>query len=247
MVDKRVSINGVKIYPFYSMDELVSFVIDKKQILIAINAGKIGRVDDEFRKLVDENIGYADGVGALKAIKKVGFKDASKIPGCDIWLKIIEQQYNSASFYFVGGKQDIIEKVVGKLKKDFPGINIVGYRNGYIKDNEEENLLIRDIVEKKPQYIFVAMGSPKQELLMSKLLCFHKALYQGLGGSFDVYTGTVKRTPQWLIDIGIDGPYRVITAFSKARWHRFWSDLLIMIKIVIGVYEIKVLDINKRQ
>jgi UDP-N-acetyl-D-mannosaminouronate:lipid I N-acetyl-D-mannosaminouronosyltransferase len=242
MKEKRVSVNGVKIYPFISMEDLIDYVVDKKNLLIAINAGKIGRVDDDFRNMVSENIGYADGIGALKAIKKAGFKDASKIPGCDIWLKIIERQYKISTFYFVGGKQEIIEAVIKKLKIDYPGINIAGYRNGYIKNTSEEELLIQDIVEKKPEYVFVAMGSPKQELLMKKMLRFHKALYQGLGGSFDVYTGSVKRTPQWLIDMGVDGPYRVITSFSKARWNRFWSDLAIMIKIAFGFYEIKVTD-----
>jgi len=238
MTDKRVSVNGIKIYPFTSMNELVDYVVDKKQILIAINAGKIGRVDDEFRKLVSDNIGYADGIGALEALKMAGFTESVKIPGCDIWLKIIERKQESSTFYFVGGKQEVIEGVVAKLKIDYPGINIVGSRNGYLKTNEEEDALVKDIVEKKPEYVFVAMGSPKQENLMKKMMSQHKALYQGLGGSFDVYTGQVKRTPQWLINIGFDGPYRVITSFSKNRWKRFWSDFSIMQKIKKGSYDI---------
>ena len=241
-MSKRVSVNGIKIYPFKSMEELIDFVVDKKQLLIAINAGKIGRVDDDFRQLVSDNIGYADGIGALKAIKKAGFKDAAKIPGCDIWLKIIERQYKTSSFYFVGGKQEVIDEVISGLRKDYPGINIVGYRNGYIKNELEEESLIKEIVEKQPEYVFVAMGSPKQENLMKKMMIHHKALYQGLGGSFDVYTGQVKRTPQWLINFGFDGPYRVITSFSKNRWKRFWSDLKIMKKIKKGVYPIEVVE-----
>lgn len=242
MTNKRISVNGIKIYPFTSMNELVDFVVDKKQILIAINAGKIGRVDDEFRQLVSDNIGYADGIGALEAIRKAGFKDAEKIPGCDIWLKIIERKYRVSSFFFVGGKQEVIDDVVEKLNKDFPGINIVGYRNGYFKDKTEEEALVKEIEEKKPEYVFVAMGSPKQENLMKKMMIRHKALYQGLGGSFDVYTGQVKRTPQWLINLGFDGPYRVITSFSRNRWKRFWSDLKTMRKIRKGAYPIEVVE-----
>lgn len=238
MTYKRVSVNGIKIYPFNSIDELVDFVVNKKQILIAINAGKIGRVDDEFRKLVGDNIGFADGIGAIAAIKKAGYPDAKKIPGCDIWLKIIERKYQSSSFFFVGGKQEVIENLIVRLNKDYPGINIVGYRNGYIKSGEEEDALLREIVDKRPEYVFVAMGSPKQENLMKKLMAHHKALYQGLGGSFDVYTGQVKRAPQWLINIGFECPYRLITSFSKNRWQRFWSDLKIMKKIKKGAYDI---------
>lgn len=77
----------------------------------------------------------------------------------------------------------------------------MNYRNGYLKTPEERKALIEDIAEKKPDVVFVAMGSPKQELLMEEMLERHPAIYQGLGGSFDVYTGAVKRAPNggWTI------------------------------------------------
>lgn len=90
----------------------------------------------------------------------------------------------------VGSKQPVIEKTISRLKEDFPGIQITGYRNGYIQTETEQEELIEDIKTKQPDVIFVAMGSPKQELLMEKMYQAHPAIYQGLGGSFDVYTGT---------------------------------------------------------
>ena len=63
------------------------------------------------------------------------------------------------------------------------GIHIIGYRDGYIKANEERERLIKDITEKRPDVVFVAMGSPKQELLMEEIQHRHKAIFQGLGGS----------------------------------------------------------------
>ena len=245
MIEKKALVNGVQIYPFTSMDELVDFVQDKKQILMAINAGKIGRVDDEFRLLIRDNIGYADGVGAQVALKKAGFKDASKIPGCDVWLKIVEKKYKTASFYLVGGKQEVINETVAKLKNDFPGINILAHRNGYLKSEEEKEALINDVASKKPDVVFVAMGSPTQENLMKRMIAKHPALYQGLGGSFDVYTGHVKRAPQWLMKLGIEGPYRVITSFNKNRWERCKSDFKIMANILLGKYKIEQITDNK--
>lgn len=102
-------------------------------------------------------------------MKKKGYKDVVKIPGCELWLKIIASLYQSnKSFYLVGGKQEVIEGTVNKLKNEFEGIQIVNYRNGYIQTEEEREALIEDVVKKKPDVVFVAMGSPKQELLMEE-------------------------------------------------------------------------------
>ena len=86
----------------------------------------------------------------------------------------------------------------------------MGYRNGYLSTEEDKALLIADIVEKRPDVVFVAMGSPKQELLMEEMLQQHKAIYQGLGGSFDVFTEYVKRAPQWWVNNNLEWFYRLI-------------------------------------
>ncbi|MBO7506503.1 MAG: WecB/TagA/CpsF family glycosyltransferase, partial [Paludibacteraceae bacterium] len=104
-----------------------------------------------------------------------------------------------------------------KLRKDYPGINIVGYRNGYIKTDEERNALIADVAEKKPDVVFVAMGSPKQELLMMDMEAQHPAIYQGLGGSYDVYTGHVKRAPAWWQNHNLEWLYRLINQPSRIK------------------------------
>ena len=65
--------------------------------------------------------------------------------------------------------------------------------------------------------VFVAMGSPKQELLMQKMLARHKAIYQGLGGSFDVFTGHVKRAPQWWVSHNVEWLYRLIHQPSRIK------------------------------
>ena len=110
----------------------------------------------------------------------------------------------------VGGKQQIINETVEKLRFEYEDIQIVGYRNGYIKTDEEKRQLIDDIVEKKPDVVFVAMGSPKQELLMEEIQRQHRAIFQGLGGSFDVYTGHVQRAPKWWVEHNLEFAYRLI-------------------------------------
>lgn len=202
--------NGVNVYPFTSEAELLNYIDEKKGILVAINAEKILHATDQTRAIINRNIGYCDGAGAQKALQQRGFKSACKIPGCELWLKIINKFYKVKSFYLIGGKPQIIEETVAKLRGEFEGIRIIGYRDGYIQTEEERQRLIDDVAEKKPDVVFVAMGSPKQELLMEEMQRKHQAIYQGLGGSFDVYTGHVLRAPRWWVDHNIEFAYRLI-------------------------------------
>ena len=193
---ERISLNGVMVYPFTSEEQLLTYVDEHKGILVAINAEKILHATSQTRSIINRNLGYCDGAGAMMALKQKGIKDACKIPGCELWLKIVRRFYKEKTFYLVGGKQAVIEETVNKLLKEDPGIQIVGFRNGYLKEENAEENLIEDIVSKKPDVVFVAMGSPKQELLMERIQERHQAIFQGLGGSFDVYTGHVQRAPK---------------------------------------------------
>jgi len=205
-----VDINGIKIFCQSSRGELIDLAFADKKSLIAVNAEKILHANDRTRELFSRNIGFSDGVGAVWALKRKGFKDAVKIPGCELWLDIIGSSYHDKSFYLVGAQQDVIDNTVAKLNREFPGIRIVNYRNGYIRDGVEKRDLISDIVMRKPDVVFVAMGSPKQEELMVEMQKAHPAVYLGLGGSFDVYVGAVKRAPDWWVRHNMEWTYRLI-------------------------------------
>ena len=226
MTDITVSLNGINIYPFKTFEELLGYVNDRKGILVAINAEKILHATDQTRAIINRNIGYCDGYGAVMALRKRGV-DAVKIPGCELWLKIIDAWSQSGkSFYLVGAKPEVIESTILKLKEDYPQITIAGYRDGYIKSDQEKEQLLLDIEEKKPDVVFVAMGSPKQELLMEEMFQRHPAVYQGLGGSFDVYTGKVERAPEWWINHNLEWAYRLIKQPTRIKRQihlaRFW-------------------------
>lgn len=232
MQDNRVILNGVKVHPFTSFSQLLSYVKGRKGILVAINAEKILHATEQTRAIINRNIGYCDGIGAVMALKKHGYKEVVKLPGCELWLKIIDSLYKEGkTIYLVGSKQEVIENTVQKLKQDFPGIQIINYRNGYIKTEEEKQNLLEDISEKKPDVVFVAMGSPKQELLMEEMLERHPAIYQGLGGSFDVYTGNVKRAPKWWVDHNLEFAYRLVKQPSRIKRQIHLVRFLLLVKL----------------
>jgi len=229
-----VLIRGIKIYSFRSKEDIVDYVKDKNTVLIAVNAEKILHATHEIKGLINQNIGYTDGSGAVWALKRKGLKDTVKIPGCELWLDIISQTYKSKSFYLVGGTEEVIQSTIKKLRSDFEGVNIKGYRNGYIKDDQEFQNLFQDVCDTQPDVVFVAMGSPKQEEIILSMQSRHPALYQGLGGSFDVYVGKVDRAPDWWVSHHLEWAYRLIKQPSRIKrqihlvkyfWWILWNKL----------------------
>ncbi|WP_289037870.1 WecB/TagA/CpsF family glycosyltransferase [uncultured Zobellia sp.] len=201
-------INNKRIYAFPSKDSFLDFITDKKKILIALNAEKLSNNDAELEKLINFNIGYADGIGAVRALRRKGFK-ATKIAGAEFWLDIISKYSDTKSFYLIGATNETIISTVEKLKVDFPDIDIKGFRNGYLEKGDNLQI-IEDLIKTKPDFVFVAMGSPKQEFLMQEFLNKYEACYMGLGGSFDVFSGLKKRAPKIFIKLGLEWLYRLL-------------------------------------
>ena len=230
----QIFVNGLGVYNFQSRQQLIDMIQDRHRILIAVNSEKILKVDSRFQTIVNQNIGYPDGIGAVLSLKRKGYR-AIKIPGAYLWLDIINAFYDSKSIYLLGATEDVIGKTVEKLRDDFPGINIVNYRNGYF--NQDEFIQIKDdILQKKPDIVFVALGSPKQEFIMDELIKKHSALYMGLGGSFDLYTGKAKPVPEWWNKYFLyEGLYRSLSDLRNIkRWKRNLNVLRIIPKIVFN-------------
>lgn len=225
-----VRVNGFNIYPFKSKEKFLEYLINGNwfNILIALNAEKLIREDANLRNLVNKNVGYSDGVGAVLALKKKGAV-VEKIPGAEFWLDIIDAFHQKKTFYLIGGKPEVMVDTVQKLKKQFPDLNLAGYRDGYFNE-EEYKALKKDIFLKKPDAVFVAMGSPTQEFIMQELQNQHKALYMGLGGSFDVYTGHVERAPELWINLNLEWAYRLFK--QPKRIFRQWVYIKFMYRLL---------------
>lgn len=208
---ERVDLRGLKVYPFTDADALISYADVHKGILVAVNALKIANADAVTTPIINGNIAYCDGAGAVMAMHSKGCRDVSKIAGCELWLKIIDRHHADRTFYLVGASPKVHQQVIDKLQTEYPGIRIVGHRDGYIKTDAERAALIDDVAAKAPDVVFVAMGSPKQEILMADMQRRHpRAVYQGLGGSYDVYVGAVPRAPRWWIDHNLEFAYRLL-------------------------------------
>jgi UDP-N-acetyl-D-mannosaminouronate:lipid I N-acetyl-D-mannosaminouronosyltransferase len=204
---KSVKINGLKIYGFESKKDLIECIDDKKVILISAAAESIIRNDKNFNDIAEGHIAYPDGIGAVMALKQKGIK-STKIPGAELWLDVLKANPEK-QLYLLGSSHSVIKNTAEKIKIDFPNLDVVGYRDGYFKPEEFENIK-NEILNLKPDLVFVALGQPRQEYIAEDLFSVHPALYMGLGGSFDIYGGDKKRAPKIFIDLGLEWLYRLL-------------------------------------
>lgn len=222
-------VNNIKINSFSSKNDFLDYINTQKKILVAINAEKILKEDEKLKKIINENIGYPDGVGAVMALKQKGLK-AVKIPGSEFWLDIINRYQNEKSFYLIGTTTEVIENTVKKLKIEYPNINILGYQNGFINDIQKIELKEK-LQELKPDVVYVAQGTPRQEFLMDELIKIHPALYMGLGGSFDIYGGDKKRAPKIFLDFHCEWLYRLLKEPTRIGRQLNLVKFLVLLKL----------------
>ncbi len=209
-------INNYKINAFESKERFLQEIESNKTILVAMNAEKIIKNDDKLKAIVNNNIGYADGIGAVLALRNKGVK-AIKIAGSEFWLDIVNTFKKEKKFYLIGSTEEVIQSTVKKLQREYPEIKIVGYQNGFFKKGDKERLE-QSLQKTQPDIVFVAQGSPRQEFLMNDLSKKYPALYMGLGGSFDIYGGNKKRAPLLFLRLELEWFYRLLkepTRFSR--------------------------------
>lgn len=203
-----------------------------KSTIIAINPEKLmtARKNSELKMLLNSSTyKIADGVGVIIAstIKRGNIK--SRITGIDCMDMLCKlSNDNGYKIFMYGAKEEIIKQAKINLEKKYPNIKIVGYINGYEKDND---LIIKKINEAKPNILFVALGSPKQEFwIKENMKKLDVNIFQGVGGSFDVFSQNIKRAPKWMQNIGLEWFYRLLKEPSRiGRQLKLFKFLLLII------------------
>lgn len=217
ILDVKVSIT--------SYDQLTKEVFHKidegiQSFIVAVNPEKIMKAskDENLKELINSaDYQIPDGVGLLIASKLKRGNIKERITGIDLMLRLVkEADKQQKSIFLYGGKPGVAEAAKEKLLEQYPNLKIAGVLHGYIKDNEE---ILQTINEAKPDLIFVAMGSPKQEewILNNKDKLSVK-VFQGVGGSFDVIAGNIKRAPSFFRKLGLEWFYRLLK--EPWRWKR---------------------------
>ena len=187
--------------------------------LVAINAEKMLTIEDnaQVRDLIEAaEFKYADGISVVRSLrKKYPDADISRVAGADLWEALMARAgADGTPVFLIGGKPEILTQTEQKLRDQWQ-VNIVGSQDGYFSADQQQALFAR-IRNSGAKIVTVAMGSPRQEILMRDCRqVYPDALYMGVGGTYDVFTGHVKRAPKVWQNLGLEWLYRLLSQPSR--------------------------------
>ena len=223
-IKKPVKILGVPMHPL-TMNESVAVLEEKLQkkeqaFVVTANAEIIMmcQQDKEYNNIVSEqaDLVLPDGAGAVWAGRYLGNEVPERVAGFDLYNQLLKLSADKGyKAYFFGGAPGVAEAAKNKAEELYPGVQIVGCRNGYFTEAEEE-AIIKEINDAAPDMLFVALGAPKQEKWLVKYRNQLKPrVLMGIGGSFDVLAGKMERAPKWMQEASLEWAFRLYKQPSR--------------------------------
>jgi len=216
----------VDVLTMHETIEIIDDSIREKRSIqhIVVNAAKLVHMqsDEElYNSVVESDIINADGMAVVWASELLGTPLPERVSGVDLMqeLVILAADKNYRIFFF-GGREEVVSEVVRKYTSIFGEEIIAGYRNGYYK-REEERAIASQIAASKADILFVAISSPTKEIFLNTYKQeLNVPFIMGVGGSFDVVAGKVKRAPKWMQKRGLEWFYRLIQE-PRRMWRRY--------------------------
>lgn len=207
--------------------EVVSEAIENGHQLhhVVVNAGKIVAMQDDLKlreSVNSSDLINADGQAVVWASKILGKPLKERVAGIDLMNNLIElASQKKYRIFFFGAKEEVVRKVVDETAAKYSQDIIAGYRNGYFK-KEEEKAIAGEISKSGAHILFVAISSPVKEnfLYENKELLKSVNFIMGVGGSFDVAAGKVKRAPLWMQKYGLEWFFRFLQE-PRRMWKRY--------------------------
>ena len=201
-----------KIMGFFDEDKLHKVYTPNSEILM------LAYKDEQFRDMLNcAELLTADGIGVVYASKILGKPIKERAAGYDIACQVLEKIKDTEhSVYLFGGKPGVAEIAKENLEKKYPNIKIAGMHDGYFKP-EQEAEIVEDINNSGADLLFVCLGAPKQEQWITRNADKLKVrVAMGIGGSLDVFAGTVQRAPEFFCRHGLEWFYRLVKEPSRA-------------------------------
>jgi len=176
--------------------------------------------NEDFRSIVESaDLVVPDGIGVVMASRLAGLEAPERVTGVELLHDLVEACGDDVRFFFYGSAPGVAEQAVSNLQDKVKPFQCAGILDGYVQDHEE---VLQAIEEARPHVLFVALGSPRQEAFLSqhreRLEQAGVRLGVGVGGSFDVYAGTVERAPVWVQRVHMEWLYRLLK--QPSRWRR---------------------------
>jgi N-acetylglucosaminyldiphosphoundecaprenol N-acetyl-beta-D-mannosaminyltransferase len=210
-----------------ALDAVDAAIASRERMMIGVvNGAKIVNMKSDEELSTDVNnsdLILADGMSVVVASRMLGKPLPERVTGIDLMTGILERgmQLNHR-IYCLGASEEVSIVVEQEISSRFPGVKIVGRRNGYF-DESDESKIVEDIARSNADVLFVAITSPKKERFMARWSGqLNTIVIHGVGGSFDVLAGKVERAPESWQRLGLEWLYRV-----KQEPRRLWKRYLV--------------------
>ena len=220
-------------------------VKDRSRHISSVNLTKLVMMQNDSRlakSILTSAVNLADGFPIYVATRLLGDPIPERITGIDLMIDLLHlSDRNEYRAFFLGSKQDVLEKVVKKVRRIYPGIVIAGSQNGYFR-KEEEAGVAESIGATNPDIIFMALGLPQKEyFILDHAQRLSAAVILPVGGAFDVFIGQKKRAPMWVQKMGGEWIWRSL--FDKSKAKHIFINIFPFVKII---YDAMVNRITRR-
>ena len=221
---KQVEILGVNVNSLtmaQAVEAVQQFIAEKKVALVATaNAEMLMRStqDEELKDILNQaDLVVPDGAGTVWAAGHLGEPMPERVAGFDLAQELMrEAPARGDRIYFFGSAPGVADKAKGKAEELYPGIQVVGVRNGFFSEADEPQI-IADIRAAKPDILLAALGVPKQEKWLKKHMQeLQVPVSIGVGGTLDVMAGVMERAPLWMQKAKLEWLFRGLKQPSRA-------------------------------
>lgn len=208
-----------------ALDYIHEHIADRKKLQIGVvNAAKVvnmRRNPELGQDVLSSDLILADGAAVVWASRILGNPLPERVAGIDLMFGLLERgNQHKYRVYCFGATEEVSRKVADNIAHDYPNAILAGRRNGYFSVEDEEGIAL-DIKDSKPDILFVAITSPKKENFLARYSqMMGVPVCHGVGGSFDVYAGKVKRAPLIWQRLGMEWLYRVLQE-PRRMWKRY--------------------------
>jgi N-acetylglucosaminyldiphosphoundecaprenol N-acetyl-beta-D-mannosaminyltransferase len=196
---------------------------------VVVNVDKLVKAakDPELRQIINDcALINADGMPVVWASRLLGQPLKERVAGVDLFDAIMHRAATSGwRVYLLGAKQEVVDEVHRRYSQSLPKLQFAGVRNGYWKPDEEAQVA-QAIADARTDVLFVAISSPKKEQFLGRWQAQMKVPFaMGVGGTFDVAAGKVKRAPVWMQRVGLEWFYRFLQEPRRMFRRYFIEDM----------------------
>ena len=227
-----------------SLVEVSNILNTENSLKIAIcNTNTVVRSykNNQLSKIINSfDIKTPDGFPIAKSSSILYKNSQSRVDGYNVFLKTIENGLSeNTSHYFYGSDDVVLKKLTNKLKKDFPSINIIGSSSPPVGSYEElaQEEYVKEIVDAKPDIVWVSLGFPKQELFINLFQEKYsvESNLVGVGAVFEWVAGTKIKAPEFLANLGLEWLLRLAQE-PKRLFRRYFVDNLLFLYLITKQY-----------